>query len=90
MASTAEIHAVRKGDQVVAQDGALGQVDRIVRSDAGGPIYFVVSVGPMLRRRYPVLHRTLVTGVDRRRGKLYVRGHRRSLERLYESTPLVI
>ena len=43
-----------------------------------------------LRRRYPVLHRTLVTGVDRRRARMYVRGHRRSLERLSESPPIVI
>jgi hypothetical protein len=90
MAGTVEIHAARKGDQVVAQDGALGQVDRIVRSDADGPVYFVVSVGPLLRRRYPVLHRTLVTAVDRSSGKMYVRGHRRSLERLSERPPIVI
>jgi hypothetical protein len=90
MDSTAEIHTAREGDQVVARDGALGQVDRIVRSDSGGPVYFVVSVGPILRRRYPVLHRTLVTGVDRRRAKVYVRGRRRLLERLPESPPIVI
>jgi hypothetical protein len=90
MDSTAEIDAAREGDQVVAQDGALGHVDRIVRSDADGPVYFVVSVGPLVRRRYPILHRTLVTGVDRSGGKMYVRGHRRSLERLSESSPLVI
>jgi hypothetical protein len=90
MDSTAEVDAAREGDQVVAQDGALGQVDRIVRSDVHAPVYFVVSVGPILRRRYPVLHRALVTGVDRRRGKMYVRGRRRSLERLSESPPIVI
>jgi hypothetical protein len=90
MGSTEEIRAAREGDQVVAQDGALGQVDCIVHSDADGPVYFVVSVGPILRRRYPVLHRTLVTGVDRSSGQMYVRGHRRSLERLSESPPIVI
>lgn len=90
MVSTVVIHAARKGDQVVAEDGPLGQVDRIVRSEGSGPGYVVVSAGPMLRRRYPVLHCTLVTRVDRRTGKLYVRGQRGSLERLSESLPLVI
>jgi hypothetical protein len=90
MDGTAEIHAAREGDHVVARDGVLGQVDRIVRSDAEGPVYFVVSVGPRVRRRYPILHRTLVTGVDRSSGKMYVRGHRRSLERLSERPPLII
>jgi hypothetical protein len=90
MDPAAEAHAVREGDQVVALDGPLGQIDRIVRSDAEGPVYFVVSVGPLVRRRYPIIHRTLVTGVDRSSGKMYVRGHRRSLERLSESPPLVI
>jgi hypothetical protein len=47
-------------------------------------------VGSIVRRRYPILHRTLVTGIDRSSGQMYVRGHRRSLERLSESLPLVI
>jgi hypothetical protein len=90
MDSAAEAHAVREGDQVVAQDGPLGQIDRIVRSDADSSVYLVVSVGRRVRRRYPILDGTLVKGVDRPRGLVYVRGRRQALERLSESPLLII
>jgi hypothetical protein len=90
MVSAALIHVARKGDQVVAEDGPLGQVDSIVRSESGGPSYVVVSAGSMLRRRYPVLHCALVTRVDRSSARLYVRGQRGSLACLSESVPIVI
>jgi hypothetical protein len=80
----------REGDHVVAQDGHLGRVDRILRSESAGPIYLVVAVGALGRRRYPILHHALVSDVDASDRTIYVRGHRRSLERLPETPPLVI
>jgi hypothetical protein len=80
----------REGDQVVAQDGHLGRVDRILRSESAGPIYLVVAVGALGRRRYPILHHALVSDVNASDRTIYVRGRRRSLERLPESPPLVI
>jgi hypothetical protein len=84
-----DVAAVREGDRVVAQDGALGEIDCIVRSEADRPVYLVVSVGRVLRR-YPVLHRALVTNVDPTSRTVHVRGRRRSLERLSESTPFIV
>jgi hypothetical protein len=88
MERAAQVHAAREGDRVVAQDGALGRVDRIVRSEADGPVYLVVSVGRVVRR-YPILHSALVRNVDASSRTVHVRGRRRSLERLSESLPLV-
>ena len=82
--------APRAGDRVIAQDGDLGHVDRILHSEAADPVYLVVAVGAMGRRRYPILHRALVTGVDRSERRIYVRGRRRALKRLPESPPIVI
>jgi hypothetical protein len=80
----------REGDRVVAQDGDLGHVDRILRSEAAAPIYLVVAVRAVGHRRYPILHCALITGIDRSERRIYVRGRRRSLERLPESPPIVI
>jgi hypothetical protein len=80
----------REGDRVVAQDGDLGRVDRILRSESADPVYLVVAVGAVGRRRYPIVHCALVTCVDRSDRRIYVRGRRRSLERLPESPPLLI
>ena len=84
------VHAPRKGDRVVAQDGDLGHVDSVLRSEKARPVYLVVAVGVLPRRRYPILHCALVTEVDRMGARVYVRGDRRSLVRLPESPPLVI
>lgn len=79
-----------EGDRVVAQDGDLGCVDRVLRSEAARAIYLVVAVGAVGRRRYPVLHCGLVESVDRAGRTVYVRGRRRSLQSLPESAPIVI
>lgn len=78
------------GDVVVAQDGTLGAVDRIIADEASTPAYLVVAVGPRLRRTYPIVPCTLVTGIDRARQRIHIRGRRRSLGRLPESIPLVL
>jgi hypothetical protein len=80
----------REGDRVVAQDGDLGHVDRILRSEAAAPIYLVVAVRAVGHRRYPILHCALITSIDCSKRRIYVRGRRRSLERLPESPPIVI
>jgi hypothetical protein len=90
MQSTMTTAAPREGDRVVAQDGDLGSVDRVLRSEAARAIYLVVAVGGVGHRRYPVLHCALVESVDRAEGTVYVRGRRRSLQRLPESPPIVI
>jgi hypothetical protein len=87
--SAATSSVLREGDRVVAQDGDLGRVDRILCTDSATPIYLVVAVGAIGRRRYPILHTALVTDVDLGERKVYVRGRRRALERLPESPPIV-
>ncbi len=81
--------APREGDRVVAEDGELGRVDEILRSDAPDAVYFVVAVGRVLRR-YPVLHGALVTRVDNLHREVYVRGRRRTLQSLPEQAPIVL
>ena len=81
---------VRVGDDVIAQDGSLGRVDRIVRSESKAPVYLVVAIGGVTRRRYPIVPCAIVTAVDRSRGKVHVRGWRESLAGLSESVPLVL
>jgi hypothetical protein len=90
MNRTASHAATRRGDRVVAQDGELGRVDRILRSETAGPDYVVVAVGWIGRRRYPVLHSALITNVDRSERRVYVRGRRHALRRLPESPPLIV
>lgn len=86
----ASIAEVRAGDTVVADDGVLGLVDRVVRSEASTPVYLIVSVGRILRRRYPVVPSSLVTDVDRRRRLVRIRGRRGTIGRLPETLPLVL
>jgi hypothetical protein len=90
MHATMPIVAPREGDRVVAQDGDLGCVDRVLRSEAARAIYLVVAVGAVGRRKYPVIHCGLVESVDRAERTVYVRGRRSSLQRLPESPPIVI
>ena len=78
------------GDTVVADDGTLGHVDRVIRAESQAPAYLVVAAGRRLRRRYPVVPSTLVTGVDRARRRVRVRGVRRSIGRLSEQLPIVV
>lgn len=81
---------VQAGDAVVASDGRLGRVERVIRSESRAPVYLVVSVGRAVRRRYPVLPFTLVEAVDWRRRSVRVLGRRRTLQRLPETLPLVL
>jgi hypothetical protein len=84
---------LREGDRVVAEDGELGLVERVLRAESGdrfGSFVFVVAVCALGRRRYPILDGALVASVDRGRGRVLVRGRRRALARLSESPPLVI
>lgn len=80
----------RVGDRVVARDGVVGRIDRIVRSETRDPTYIVVAVGRRFRRRYPIAPWSLVTRVDRGRRQIHVAGRRRSLERLPETLPIAI
>lgn len=81
---------VQAGDAVVATDGLLGRVERVVSSESRAPVYLVVSVGRAVRRRYPVVPCTLVEAVDPRRRSIRVLGRRRTLRRLPETLPLVL
>lgn len=89
MQQRSDIAHAREGDVVVAQDGSLGRIERIVRPDPQGAVYLVVSAGRLLRRRYPVLSDALVTTVEPSRRRVHVRGRRERLERLPETLPLV-
>lgn len=80
----------RVGDTVLAQDGALGRVDWIIRTEASAPAYLVVSVRRSLRRKYPIVPWSLVTGIDRSRRCVHLRGRRGTLRQLPESLPLVL
>jgi hypothetical protein len=77
------------GDAVVARDGWVGRVERVVRTEQGVPHHLVVSVGRLLRR-HPVIHCDLVTRVDRDRGMVRVRGDRDTIAALPEAMPIVI
>jgi hypothetical protein len=81
---------IEVGDAVLASDGRLGRIDRVVRSEARTPVYLVVSVGGSVRRRYPVIPCTLVEAVDRRRRRVRILGRRGALRRLPETLPLVL
>jgi hypothetical protein len=78
------------GDRVVARDGEVGRIDRVVRSEARDPLYIVVAVGHLFSRRYPIAPWSLVTHVDRARRQIHIRGRRRSVERLPETLPITI
>ena len=80
----------RVGDTVLAQDGEVGEIERIVRSEARTPIYVVVAVRRFVRRRYPVVPWSLVTAVDRSRRRVHVRGRCGTISRLSETLPLVV
>ena len=80
----------RVGDTVVAADGVLGHVDRIIRSETTAPVYLVVVAGGLLRRRYPVIPFALVRGVDRTLRCVSIEGHRQRLGRFSESVPIVL
>lgn len=88
-AAERRVHA-RVGDTVVAADGALGRVDRVISLESSTPVFLVVAVGRLVRRRYPVLPWSLVRAVDRARRRVYVDGHGSSLARLSESVPIVL
>ena len=79
----------RVGDTVLAEDGVLGRVDRIIRSETEDPVYLVVASRSRMRRRYPVIPSALVAGIDRSQQRVYMRGLRTRLERLPESLQLV-
>jgi hypothetical protein len=76
------------GDRVLARDGEVGRIDRVVRSETCDPLYIVVAVGRRFGRRYPIAPWSLVTHVDRARQLIHVRGCRRSVERLPETLPI--
>ncbi|HUF02513.1 MAG TPA: hypothetical protein VMN35_08830 [Gaiellaceae bacterium] len=80
----------RVGDEVVAQDGSLGRVDRVIRFETRDPESLVVAVGRGLVARYPVVPCSLVTGVDRLSRRIHLRGRRTCLRRLPESLPIVV
>lgn len=84
------VAAIREGDAVVAEDGVLGRVDRLVRSEAHTPAYLIVRAGRTLRRKYPVVPVSLVSGVDSRRRLVRLRGRCETIGQLPETLPLVL
>jgi hypothetical protein len=84
------VTGVRVGDTVVADDGVVGSVDGVVSSEARTPVYVIVSVGRVLRRKYPVVPCSLVTAVDRPRRLVRIRGRRDAIRRMPETLPLVL
>jgi len=83
-------HEPQAGDTVVALDGVLGRVDRVIRSEGSAPVYLVVAAGRRLRRRYPIVPSSLVTRIDRTRGRVHVRGQLQTLDQLSEQLPIVV
>lgn len=78
------------GDRVYAGCGdVLGRVEHVIASENQAPVFLVVSTGGLLKRRYPVVHRTLVRAVDRSRRRVYLEGNKESLARISEALPIV-
>jgi hypothetical protein len=82
--------AARVGDEVVAQDGSLGRVDRVIRFETNDPAYLVVEVRRGLGKRYPIVPCALVTRIDRIARCVHLRGRCRTLRRLPETIPIVV
>jgi hypothetical protein len=82
--------SITEGDAVVADDGVLGRVERLLSLEARAPVYLVVRIGRGLRRRYPIVPVSLVEGVDTRRRLVRLRGKRKSIGRMPETLPLVL
>ncbi len=80
----------RVGDTVVAQDGTLGEVESVIRTETSAPAYVFVTVRGFAGRRYPVVPWSLVVAVDRSRHRVRVRGLRKTISRLSETVPLVV
>jgi hypothetical protein len=78
-----------EGDIVLARDGAVGRVERVVRTERGVPHHVVLTVGRVLRR-HPVVPCELITRVDRAGAVVRVRGRRGTIRSLPEAMPLVI
>ena len=77
------------GDTVVARDGHVGRVVRVLRTERGAPRHVIVVAGRLLRH-YPVVPCDLITSVDGARRVIRVRGERRSIRSLPETLPLVL
>jgi hypothetical protein len=80
----------RVGDVVLAQDGPLGRVESLIRSESQATAYLVVAAGKWPSRRYPVVPCALVATVDRCGGSVRLRGRRRALARLSETPPILV
>lgn len=89
-AETQPTPEARVGDTVLTQDGALGKIERVIRSETSMPVYVVVAVRRLVGRRYPVIPWSLVTAVDRSRRRVHVRGRSGTISRLSETLPLVV
>jgi hypothetical protein len=77
------------GDVVVARDGVVGRIVRLLRTESAAPQYMVVAAG-RLRRRYPVISCALITRVESRDGHVHVHGDRLAMRRMSELLPLVL
>lgn len=78
------------GDTVLAEDGVVGNVQEILRTDAGVPAYVIVRVRGLLRRRYPVVPWPLVVTVDGSRGIVRMQGSSEVITHLPETIPIVL
>ncbi|HET9437819.1 MAG TPA: hypothetical protein VFU99_05035 [Gaiellaceae bacterium] len=78
----------RVGDAVVADDGELGRVETVVRSESRVPLYLIIETGSFVRRRHPVVSCCLVRAVDRANRRVHIRGRRSRLRQLPESAPI--
>lgn len=84
------LRAVLVGDEVIADDGRVGRVERVVRSERREVRYVVVTSRRGLLRRHPVVPVGLITHVDGRTRRIRVRGSRASVVTLPETVPLVL
>lgn len=86
---TSDVPIIAVGDAVMADDGHLGRVERVLRSETAEPRFVVLSVQNRLRRRHPIIPFELVATVDRRSEVVRVRGRRAAIARCSEALPLV-
>lgn len=89
MTMESELLARCHGFDVLAEDGVLGYVETpLFPPDARHPDFLVVRVPAIDHNRFPVLHVSLVRGIDQNARQVHVRMRRSEAALLPEHLPL--